>query len=182
MSVLGHFPVPKQTRCARRSRYPHCSVDNRRLSSLLGSCMQGMSRLSFQIVGVALILISSGCRNPRTEAHLIGSWKSNKAATMRAIVDSADWSGDEVDKIERLNIVLGEMVNTFDKKTVVSEYKENSREYGYRILGSGDDWVEIELNLGRAPVIKRLQFVDDWTAYWVDTDGGFSERFDKVRP
>lgn len=112
----------------------------------------------------------------------MGSWRSNKAATVRAMVDSPDWPVDDMDKMERLNIVLGELVNTFNKKTVVSRYKENSREYDYRILGSGEDWVEIELNLGENPVIKRLQFVDDWSAYWVDTDGGFSERFDKIQP
>jgi len=110
---------------------------------------------------------------------LIGTWKSNKAATMTYLKSHTRLSGQQVDVI---GLALGKMSFTFDQTnlTLISDnWKFVSP---YKIISETDRSVTIESKNPQTQKLEQSAFEFYGDHFWAPDDKipGYKERFDKV--
>ncbi|MGP8198292.1 MAG: hypothetical protein ACLQU4_02175 [Limisphaerales bacterium] len=141
-----------------------------------------MKRNTFLIL---LFFLAAGCT--RHDARLLGTWHSNRDATVAAAFQrDPRWTNAPPDKVARFRDMFGRLTITYGKNTIKAEGVGESGSFPYRVVESGSNYVVIEddepLDNGRD---IRIRFVNGDSSYWIDAGplgDGIEERFDKVKP
>ena len=123
-----------------------------------------------------------GCRSPRQEARLQGTWHSNKDETVSAWRREGVLPSKVIDRFEQE--VLGKMTVTYSERRVTSRSGDWTEVSEYRVVESGDDFVVFDQysDVYKRVLRWKVRFVED--GYWIYNDEilkGYTEKFDRVR-
>jgi hypothetical protein len=132
-----------------------------------------------------LLLLSAGCA--RSDSRLLGTWPSNRDATVAAAFQSDPrWTNATPDHIARFKEMFGHLTITYTKNSIKTEGIGQSDSFPYRVVESGSNYVVIHDD---APLDKgrdiRIRFLSGNASYWIDLGplgNGLEERFDKLKP
>ena len=130
---------------------------------------------------IAIAALMSGILLPvdAGSEKLVGTWKSNKAATLAYLKTHTKLTPQQ---LEKLGNILGKAEFTFDAQNVtfksgdwkfVSKYKVLEESKGLIIIESDDPQT-------KKPTKTRIEL--DATGFWTPDDkiAGYKERFDKI--
>ena len=110
---------------------------------------------------------------------LIGTWKSNKDATVAYLKTHTKLTSQQLDK---LATVFGKMTITFDAKNVTFKSGDWKFTSAYKVISETKDSITIESEDPgtKKPSQGKLEF--DGNGFWCPDDKipGFKEKFDKV--
>lgn len=133
------------------------------------------------LVAIAItVLMLGACTHEEGDRRLDGTWRSNQSATISNALADPKWDAEAKKRIETIRPMFGKLTVTYKGSRAVSDYDGSIDEYPYRVLARGNDWVEIESTIRGKSQQGRLKFSDGQNSYWVDTDLGFPERFDRL--
>ncbi len=130
-------------------------------------------------LAVAIIILGA-CAREDGDRRLDGTWRSNQEATISNALANPKWDAEGEKRIEAIRPMFGRLTVTYEGSKASSDYDGSIDAYCYRVLARGDDWVEVESTIRGKRGHHRLQFVEGQKSYWVDTDLGFPERFDRL--
>ena len=113
---------------------------------------------------------------------LIGTWKSNKGATVAHLKINTDLRRSQIDKISS---VLGQMIIVIDAETMTMTHGDWKFVTKYKILEEVDNLVTFEAQDPKTKKLTKglLEFDRSGKGFWVPDDEtirGYKERFDKV--
>ena len=135
------------------------------------------------LILAALITISATLPASAGTEKLIGTWKSNKGATVAHLKINTQLRRSQIDKISS---VLGQMIIVIDAETMTMTHGDWKFVTKYKILDERDNLVTFE---SEDPKTKKLtkglfEFDRSGKGFWAESDGdkipGYKERFDKV--
>jgi hypothetical protein len=113
--------------------------------------------------------------------RLIGSWKSNKSATVAHLRINTRLTSAQIDKI---STVLGQMVIVVDTNTMTLKHGDWTFTSNYRIVEEKTNAITVE---AQDPQTKKLikstlELDRSGRGFWIADDKieGFKERFDKL--
>ncbi len=110
---------------------------------------------------------------------LIGTWKSNKDATVAYLKTHTQLSPKQ---LEVLGKVLGKMTITFDKNTLTEKSGDWQFSTPYKIISETANSITIESNDPQTKKPTKSVFEFDGNSFWSPEDKipGYKERFDKL--
>ena len=112
---------------------------------------------------------------------LIGTWKSNKGATVAHLKIHTRLVPAQID---RISSILGEMTITFDAETMTSVHRDWKYATKYKIVKEEKNTVTIEATNPKTKKLEKIQleFDSSGKGFWTPDEKveGYKERFDKV--
>ena len=132
-----------------------------------------------KLILVSLALITFSTQLYAFGQRLIGTWKSNKEATLQYLKTHTKLTPQQLDK---LGSVLGKMVIVFDSEQITEKSGNWKFTTKYTIVEETKDTVTIEAQDPQTKKLTRSKFIVDPTGLWAPDDkiSGYQERFDKV--
>lgn len=130
--------------------------------------------------GLALLIFTS-C-STRDDARLNGTWVSNREASLAASMErNPRLTNASPARIIELGSLFGHQSVTYSNGVGISHLYGVDETYHYRVIEKGRDYVVLRASEtpGESHEI-RLRFEKEAKSYWVRTQYGPSERFDKV--
>ena len=107
----------------------------------------------------AVLLVVLACQTRPSES-IEGTWKSDRAATLREIGRDPDFPPKVREKLAE---ILGELEVTYREGTVTTWFEGQTHSHAYEIAREGESWIEIQ---GCDPFDQR----ESLTRIWVDGD------------
>lgn len=130
---------------------------------------------------IALILFMTCLLLPAYagKERLIGTWKSNKEATMAYLKTHTKLTQKQLEKV---GTVLGTLTVTVDKQTVTYRNGDWKFVSNYRVVEETSKRITIESQNPETKKWERTDLEMDGEGYWVADAKieGYKERFDKV--
>jgi hypothetical protein len=129
----------------------------------------------------ALLLVASAFTTFAGTERLIGTWKSNKGATVAHLKIHTKLTAMQIEKV---GSTLGEMTVTFDAENATFKHRDWEHTAKYKIVKEEKNTLTIESeNLKtKKPEKTRLEFDTSGKGFWVPDAKieGYKERFDKL--
>jgi hypothetical protein len=131
-----------------------------------------------KLIGIFLLTILSLSAFAGSE-KLIGTWKSNKEATLAYLKIHTHLASQQLDLVAQS---LGKMTLTFDKTNVTMKTDNWSFVSPYKIISETTNSITIESKDPNTQKLTQGQFEFDGNGFWIpdDTIPGYKERFDKL--
>ena len=134
---------------------------------------------------VASLITTAGCATSHLrDDRLLGTWRSNGEQTIANMLKrDARWTAVPPDRMQKVRDMFGQMTVTYGEGTVVTRFNGEEATLRFKVVESGPDHVVIRIKGGLEDgQKKRLRFVDDARAYWIQSslDPRIEERFDKM--
>jgi len=112
---------------------------------------------------------------------MLGTWKSNKSATVAHLKIHTALTKTQIEKI---STILGKMVIVIDAETITSTLDDSKSTSKYKVLSETTNSItfEAENPETKKPMKVTYEFDASGKGFWVAYDKveGFKERFDKV--
>jgi hypothetical protein len=157
------------------------------IHSWLISCVQpvilgGQNKGRFDMkkfILVSAILAAMVFSTPAGNERLIGTWKSNKAATLTYLKGHTKFTPQQLEKV---GSILGKLEIVFDKENITEKSGDWKFASKYKILEETKDSVVIESQDQDTKKPTKTKLELDATGFWVSDDkiAGYKERFDKI--
>jgi hypothetical protein len=135
------------------------------------------------LLPAAFIVISATLSAFAGPEKLIGTWKSNKGATVAHLKIHTQLTPSQIEKI---STVLGQLVIVIDAQTMTMTHGDWKAVTKYKILEETGNTVTFEAqDLQTKKLVKGLfEFDMSGKGFWATSDAdkiaGYKERFDKV--
>jgi hypothetical protein len=125
------------------------------------------------VVFASLLSIQAG------NERLIGTWKSNRDATLSYLKTHTKLTPEQLAKV---STILGKMVLVFDSQTVTEQSGDHKFTSKYKIVEETKDTITFESidSQSKKPTRNKLEL--DGKGFWSPDEriAGYKERFDKV--
>lgn len=110
---------------------------------------------------------------------LIGTWKSNKQATLVYLKAHTQLTAEELEKVGQ---TLGKMTMTFDKTTLTLKSGHSNFTTSYKVVSKEGKVIIIESRDPNSLKMGENKLELDGNGFWSPDDRipGYKERFDKV--
>ena len=112
---------------------------------------------------------------------MIGTWKSNKGATVAHLKIHTALTRIQIEKI---STILGKMVLVIDAETITSTHGDDKFTTKYKVLSETKNTITFEAENPQTRKIEKgvFEFDASGKGFWSSDDKieGFKERFDKV--
>jgi hypothetical protein len=131
------------------------------------------------LLGAAIVLSTfSSLAGPE---KMLGTWKSNKGATVAHLkIHTALTKG----QIEKIATVLGKMTIVVDAETMTLQHDDWKFTSKYKILSETKNTITVEAQdpQTKKPIKSVFEFDASGKGFWIADEKieGFKERFDKV--
>jgi len=134
---------------------------------------------------ILLLATAVGCSTGGfRDDRLTGTWRSNREQTIDKMFQrDPRWANASPERVQKLRAMFGQMTITYGHKAIVTHFNGENERLGYKVVERGSDYVVILIKGGMEDGQKRrLHFVDDAQAYWIQSFmvPSIEERFDKV--
>jgi hypothetical protein len=130
------------------------------------------------VLGLLIFSTSSLLAGPE---KMLGTWKSNKGATVAHLKIHTALTKIQIEKI---STILGRMVLVIDAETITSALGDEKHTSKYKVLSETNNKItfEAENPETKKPMKVTYEFDASGKGFWVAYDKieGFKERFDKV--
>jgi hypothetical protein len=136
-----------------------------------------MKKLVLTAVVLSLISLSAYAGGEK----LIGTWKSNKEATLEHLKANTKLTPEQLEKI---GTVLGEMKVVVTAEKLTFTHRKWKFVTGYRVIYETPTSIMIEHQDEKRKLVKSTLDLDEkgyWSALGSDKIPGYKERFDKVQ-
>ncbi|MDB6121357.1 MAG: hypothetical protein JWQ71_350 [Pedosphaera sp.] len=112
-------------------------------------------------------------------SKLVGTWKSNKAATVDYLKSHTKLTPQQLEKV---GSVLGKMVIEFDAEKMTMKSGNWKFVSKYKIVEESKDGVTIEAEDPGTKKLTKTKFELDNSGFWTPDEKipGYKERFDKI--
>jgi len=112
---------------------------------------------------------------------LDGEWQSNREDTVaEAFRRFPEMKKRTPDQIEKFKDIFGHMILRFAGNQVTMEFHDEIGEFTYKVKESGENFVVINTSGAIGDGAEtRIEFEEDFDAYWIDTGFDYPEKFDK---
>jgi hypothetical protein len=134
-----------------------------------------MKKIMLMAVILVAVLVPVQAGNER----LVGSWKSNKAATLDYLKAHTKLTPQQ---LEKLGSILGSMVFTFDGENVTLKRGDWKFISKYKVIEESKNVIVIESVDPDTRKLVESRFEMETGRFWVADDKipGYKERFDKL--
>jgi len=134
------------------------------------------------LILAALITISATLPASAGTEKWIGTWKSNKSATVAHLKINTELRRSQIEKI---GSILGQMIIVIDAETMTMTHGDWKFVTKYKILEESDNLVTFEAQDPKTKKLTKglLEFDRSGKGCWIPDDEtirGYKERFDKV--
>jgi hypothetical protein len=133
-----------------------------------------MKRIALTVILFTLLLPAHA-----GSERLIGTWKSNKAATLDYLKTHTKLTPQQLEKV---GTVLGKMVFIFDAQSVTFKSGDWKFVSKYKIVEESKTTIVIESENPDTKKLEKTRLEVDANGFWTPDDKipGYKERFDKA--